>query len=681
VRQRSACVTEFGLLMSQRVSFAGHAGIPDASEAFRRAVAYQAQGLLREAEQLYEIVLKADGRHFESIYRMGIIRLHQGRFADALPLFRRALKVDKNSAEAQFHLAVALTGLGRLEDAVSRYERALALKPLFPEAHNNLGHTLQLMGRHEQAIEQYERALSLQPAYAEARNNLGNTLQMLGHSERAIAQLEKALAIRPNYAEAHNNLGNVLATLGRFDEALAHCQQALAIRPRYAEAHITRGNALAALRLREEAVAEYEKALALNPRNLAALDGLGTVLLRLGRTDDAITYCERALAIEPGRPEAHNNLGNALRSIGRVEEAIAHFEQAIALAPRKADGYWNLATSKRFHRGDARLNAIMQLARDIDSLDLDNRIGLHFAVGKAFADIGEHEHAAHHWMRGNSLHRQRIAYDEAATLDRFTRIQAVFTAELIRAKHGLGDPSSVPVFIIGMPRSGTTLIEQILASHPRVFGAGEVREMGRLARNIRNGDASEFPEAMVAISGELLRRLGADYLRTLRGMAPEAERVTDKMPANFAMAGLIHLALPNARIVHVRRDPRDTALSCFAALFANRQAFAYDLAELGRYMRAYETLMEHWRKVLPDDVMLEVHYEEVLADLETQARRMLAHCGLEWADACLAFHKTRRSVRTASAAEVRQPIYWSSAGRWRDYEGLLQSFLRALNSV
>jgi len=236
------------------------------------------------------------------------------------------------------------------------------------------------------------------------------------------------------------------------------------------------------------------------------------------------------------------------------------------------------------------------------------------------------------------------------------------------------------VFVLGMPRSGTTLVEQILASHPKVFGTGEFVEMGKLAAAIGGPNEGEFPEAVAAMSGEELRQLGGSYLQMIRRKAPTAERITGKALDNFALAGLIHLALPSARMIHIRRDPRDTALSCFSILFTNGQDHTYDLAELGRFYRAYEALMEHWRNVLPEDVLLEVQYEEVVCDLERQARRMVGHCGLQWDGACLAFYRTKRSVQTASAAQVRQPIYDSSVGRWRAYEDLLQPFLQALEA-
>jgi tetratricopeptide (TPR) repeat protein len=653
-------------------------GIIGPLRAFQQAIMFQAQGRLWEAAQLYETVLKTDDRHFESLYRLGLIRLQQGRFDDSARMFRRAVKSEKHSADAHFHLGVALTGANRAEEAIRCFRKTLEIRPNFAEAHNNLGYALQRLDRHEEAAAHYEKALALRPAYAEARNNLGNALQMLERSEEAIVQYQKAVEIRPKYAEAHNNLGNVLGTLGRHQEAIANYDKALAIRPCYVEAYVSLGNALGALGRYEEAIAKYENALVIDPGNADIHNILGNLLSTIGRTEEGLAHCEKALAIKPDHLAARNNLGDSLRALGRLDEAIQAFEQAIAMAPKKAGGYLNLATSRRFTAADPHFFRMTELARDMASLDVKEQIALHFALGKVFADVGDLQQSSQHLFKGNSLKRREITYDEARTLDYFERIRAVFTAELMREKRGLGDPSSVPVFIIGMPRSGTTLVEQILASHPQVFGGGELLEIGNLAASISGPNGSEFPEAVPTMACEQLRELGRNYLGVIRRMAPTVERITDKLPSNFDFAGLIHLMLPNARLIHTRRDPRDNALSCFSILFRDSVNYTYDLAELGRYYRGYQRLMEHWRNVLPEAVMLEVQYEDVVAGVEDQARRIVAHCGLDWDDACLAFHKTERSVRTASHTQVRQPIYRSSVGRWRAYEDLLQPFVQAL---
>jgi len=342
-----------------------------------------------------------------------------------------------------------------------------------------------------------------------------------------------------------------------------------------------------------------------------------------------------------------------------------------------------LAMSKRFTAGDPQLHAMEELGRDATALDEDQGMELHYALGKACADLDRREEALSHLREANTIKRRKITYDEAAVLAQLGRVKQVMTRELMERKAGYGVASDLPVFIVGMPRSGSTLIEQILASHPAVFGGGELPNFGQTVADLCEPaiTVAQFTELVPDLPGERLGEIGARYLDSVRALAPDARRITDKLLGNYRMAGLIHLALPGARIIHARRDPLDTCLSCFERLFfGSHQAFTYDLAELGRYYRAYEALMAHWREVLPEGVMLDVHYEELVDDFEPQARRIVAHCGLDWDASCLAFHKTERAVQTASAVQVREPLYRSSIGRWQGVAHLLKPLLDELGA-
>jgi tetratricopeptide (TPR) repeat protein len=650
-------------------------------QVFEQAVALHGQGRLSEAEKLYDAVLRRDERHFDSIFRLGILRLQQNRLPEADGLFRRAVKIDKRSADAQHHLAIALTGLGRLDESIAHYRKALELRPRDAGAHNNIGYALQKLDRHDEAARHFRKALSINPDYPEAHNNLGNALQSLERTDEAIEHYRKALLLRPDYAEVFSNLASALAVQNRHEEAIENCETALALAPDNAEAHMNLANSLGAMERPQEALAHYRKAVEIDPANAEAYARTAFMLFHLGRIGDSIAQCEKALAISPDHVDALRNLGVALRALGRVDEAIGWFEKAVAAAPPEAAGlYYLLASSKRMSTSDPHFPVMQRLAGKMEAFNIENQIGLHFALGKALADAGDHRQSFQHLLQGNALKRQEfVDYDEAQLLKRFRRIEATFSAKLLNDKKAAGNPSSLPIFIIGMPRSGTSLVEQILASHPDVFGAGERYELGDLAQAIAGPDGAEYPEAVAGLSGEQLYALGTRYLDAIQPLAPAAKRITDKMPGNFFHAGLIHLALPNARIIHTRRDPRDTAMSCFSTLFAMGHPHTYDLAELGRYIRAYETLMAHWRRVLPPGAMLEVQYETLVGNLEAQARQIVDYCGLAWDDACLSFHKTARPVRTASVIQVRQPIYNSSVGRWQPHEKELQPFLRALS--
>jgi hypothetical protein len=310
-------------------------------------------------------------------------------------------------------------------------------------------------------------------------------------------------------------------------------------------------------------------------------------------------------------------------------------------------------------------------------------MSLHFALGKCHDDTKDYDKAFPHFLAGCKLKRAKLTYDPANAVRQFAGVMEIFDKATIDRLRGAGDPSDVPVFVLGMPRSGTTLTEQIIASHPDVYGAGELHDLLRIAeRNITGATTPvTFPDNLRALDQKTLTAWGTEYVAGLKQRAPNAKRITDKMPANFFAVGLIHLMLPNAKIIHVNRNPVDTCLSCFTRLFNRKQEHTYDLAELGQYYVHYARLMEHWRKILPAGAFLDVQYEDIVANQETQARRMVEYCGLEWNDACLDFHNTKRSIRTASVTQVRQPIYKTSVERWRHYEKFLGPLLDALGDL
>ena len=527
----------------------------------------------------------------------------------------------------------------------------------------------------------YQAIIAAKPDHFDALHLLGILEHQLGHHAKSCRLIARALQIVPDYAEAHYNCGNALHALRRHREALASYDRAIALKPGYVKALNNRAVLLVALHRLRDALESCDTALAIDPSNTEALVNRGNVLMELGRLKDALATYDRAWAIKPSDPDVLNNKGNVLVQLGRLDEAADAFDEAIRRAPRNASAHFHRVQLRRFTADDPRLATLNKLADDIDSLPRNDQILLQFALAKVDADLGRREQGFTHLLKGNALQRLQMDYAEGPTLARFRRTQTVFTEELMRQKRGVGDPSRVPVFIVGMIRSGTTLIEQILASHPQVFGAGELRDFSDLTANLDASGSSgaRFPEVVSFMSAAELRKLGADYVDRVSAIAPGASKIVDKMPPNFQLVGLIHLALPNARIIHARRGPIDTCLSCFAMKFTQGNPFAYDLGELGRYYHAYQQLMDHWRRVLPPDVMLEVQYEDIVADLEGQARRMISYCGLEWDASCLAFYKTQRSVRTASAIHVRQPIYRGSVGRWRPNDDVLRPLLDGIN--
>jgi Flp pilus assembly protein TadD len=467
---------------------------------------------------------------------------------------------------------------------------------------------------------------------------------------------------------------------GRLADAIAQYERILALRPRFPEVHNNRGLALAELGRLEEAADAYRRSVEIKPDDPQTLCNWGVALARLERCDEAEAKFRRAISANPGFAGAYNNLGLILKEKGRMVEARRAAEQAIRLSPREASYYDNLAAIRSFTAGDPYVTALEALAEDAASLSDVNRMHLHFALAKAYEHIGSAESAFRQLLAANALKRRQIVYDEAATLAQMNRTRALFTRDFISDRQGAGERSALPLFIVGMPRSGTTLIEQILASHPQIFGAGEISLFEQAADTVRDAlpQPLPFPDMAAGMSAGHFRDLGALYVEKLLQRAPGVAKITDKMPANFLFAGLIHLALPNAVIIHAIRDPIDICVSCFSVHFTRGQMHTYDLAELGRYYRHYRALMAHWRHVLPPGRIIDVHYEDLVDDLEKVARRIVAHAGLEWDARCLDFHRTERPVHTASAPQVRQPIYRSSLGRWRRYENFLGPLLAEL---
>jgi tetratricopeptide (TPR) repeat protein len=697
------------------------AGLSEVTPLFADGLGLHQAGRLVDAEKIYNQILAMQPDHFESLHLLGLISHQRGnhaeavkqidfalknnpndifalnnrgialkelkRFEEALASYDRALELGSDQAEVLSNRGLALHELKRFEEALASYDRALTLRPDYAEVLSNRGLTLHELKRLEEALASYDRALTLRPDYAEALSNRGNTLRDLNRFEEALASYDRALALRPDYAEVLSNRGLTLHELKRFEDALTSYDRALALRSDYAEALRSRGLTLHELKRFEEALASYDRALTLRPDYAEALSNRGNTLQEMKQFEEARASYDRALALKPDLADAHNGSGNVLKILGELQEAQKACLEALRLNPNIAGVYCNLADLKTFRSGDPHLAAMESLAAR-KGLSQVERVQLDFALGKAYADLKDYRRSFKHLLAGNVGKRATIEYDETSALALFDRIEAVFTRELIAVKSGSGDPSAMPIFVLGMPRSGTTLVEQIIASHPMVHGAGELQTLSDVIPTARGRDGTviPFPEFVPALDPSALRQIGGRYVAAVRELIPkekaaQAERVTDKMPSNYYLVGLIHLALPNAKIIHTLRDPVDTCISCFSKLFAREQNHTYNLGELGRYYKRYDQLMKHWRRVLPQGRILDVRYEDVVADLGGQARRIISYCGLPWDDRCLSFHKTNRPVQTASVTQVRQPIYNSAVGRWRRYEEHLGPLLSALGIV
>jgi tetratricopeptide (TPR) repeat protein len=672
------------------------------------------QGFLGDADELYHRALEAEPDNAEVVHMLGITAHQSGKLAEAISYVRRAaalaphqalyhanlgemcrlagrteeaiaagrraIELNPDYPGALSNLGIALFDQGKFEEALANIDRAVALQDDFAQAHSNRGNALQRLKRFAEAEPAYRRALELEPQFSDGWNNLGTCLRELKRSEEAETVYRKALALKPHDPDVLDNLALALKDLERFDEAAETLRRALAIESRSDKIHVHYGAVLIDQHKIDEAGAAAERAIGLNPNNHDAVNLMGRVAFEREDLQGALGHFQRALALKPELADAYNNMGNVLKELGRLDEARQAYVKSIDLDPSAIGVYVNLADSVKFAPGDPYLATMEALAAKTEGLSQTDRVQLDFALGKAYADLKDHKRSFAHLLKGSAAKLATISYDENVAMAFFDRLEAVFTRDLLKRKSGGGDPSARPIFILGMPRSGTTLVEQIIASHPLVHGAGELMFLNEVALEVKGADGNPlgFPEYAPALDAKALRQLGARYLEMVRGRAPDGERVTDKMPSNYYFVGLIRLILPNAKIIHTIRDPVDTCISCFSKLFTAEQNHTYDLGELGRYYRRYERLMAHWRTVLPAGTLLDVEYEKVVADLDGEARRIIAYCGLAWDDRCLSFYQTDRPVRTASATQVRQPIYKSAIGRWRVYEEFLEPLLAAL---
>jgi tetratricopeptide (TPR) repeat protein len=542
-------------------------------------------------------------------------------------------------------LAIALSSQGK--DSRDALVRAVQCMPEDATAHNNLGNAFARSGQFDHAIASYRRALSLQPQFIEAHNNL---------------------------AQAHDNLGSALLAVGRVDEALVNFRRAVAIDPQFFEAHNNLGSALRAAGQIDKALPSYDRALQIMPDLAAAHCNRAVVLRLLGRAALARAACRRALEINPHLASALIVLAELSADSGDFLEAQSFFKQAIAIEPDMAEAWAGLANLRVMTADD--VDWLMQ-ARAIAKRPMPPRkqAVLEFAIGKYFDDVRDFERAFAHFRRANeAAQRCRPSHDRRALTQTVDAIIRDYDKNWINDCKRHSNDSPRPVFIVGMLRSGTTLAEQILASHPAAMGAGELAFW-------RNA-FSEFRAVQhVALERDrACSRLTTQYLQLLRDLSPDALRIVDKMPTNFAFLGLIHALFPDAHIIHMQRNPVDTCLSIYFQNFDSAVTYANDLEDLAHYYEEYLRLMNHWRSSLPAGALLEVPYEDLVVNLESWSRKMLEFMGLPWDARCLDFHRFKRSVVTASKWQVRQKINSGAVARWRNYESRLGPLRRLLSA-
>jgi tetratricopeptide (TPR) repeat protein len=643
-----------------------------------------------------------------------------GQFARAVGSCKTALQLWPDFADARNNLGLALSALGRNEEAVEHFQAAVKLRPDDAQTHSNLGNALRALGKAEEALEHYRKAVELSPGLALVHTNLGQFLIDLGRAEEALPHCKQAVDLEPNLAEVHNNLGNAYRASGKLSEARACYLETIRLKPELTQAHANLGVVLQQecrydealpwlLRACElepmahpylellseiyfemerfpDAMAIYKKMLQLDPDRPQTHNAIGWLIQEEGRIAEAREYFETALRLDPNFPAANLSLGGLHEELGEMEAAEARFCMALEIHPGHTVALARLATLLKGKVGDAEL-ALMRKRLSDPEVTGPARASLLFGLAHVLDDRGDYDAAAGALREANSLalanlERKHQSYVPVEHEKFVNNVINSFQTDFIARMKGMGLETRRPVFIIGLPRSGTTLIEQVLASHSQVFGAGE-QPLGRQNFELIPGQMNrlgDHPFACMADPqvGTALRPIAQRHEDRLRELGGPAARVVDKMPDNYMYLGLLAVLFPHATFIHCRRDLRDVAVSCWMTNFRSIK-WANDPQHISTRFAQYLRLMHHWRAVLPATVH-EVAYEETVEDLEGVARRLIAACGLEWEPSCLDYHKTRRPIRTASVTQVRQPVYRKSVARWRHYNGSLAELFSVLPS-
>lgn len=653
----------------------------DATRDLNAALAHGADLLerapARAAEQAAEI-LKVVREEPRALVLLGAARRRTGDAAGAVEALTRACVITPQLAEAAFELALAEAAFGRSKRAIRSMGRALSLKPGIVNAWRALGDELLKAGDDAAAGEAFARhvgATAKDPALIAAAAALNRN--DIPSAER---QLKDYLKRAPTDVAAIRMLAELAARIGRLADSETLLARAVELAPDFRAAR----HHLAIVRLRlgkaEEAAAETARLLQDEPQNPSLMTLYCAALVRIGEFDRAIAHYDRLLKIHPGQPKAWMSYGHALKTVGRRDDSIAAYRKSLALAPHLGESWWSLANLKTVRFTDEDV-AAMEAALQREGLDDDDRLHLHFALGKALEDLGAYEPSFRHYEAGNALRQNQIGYDEDDMEGRAGRLSALLTPQLFADRAGQGHPAPDPIFVLGMPRAGSTLIEQILASHSLIEGTMELPDIITLARKVGAKRGEAYPDCVTRLSAEELRALGEDYLqRTRIQRKTDKPYFIDKMPNNFLHVGFIRLILPQAKIIDARRHPLACCFSNFKQHFAKGQGFSYGLERVGKYYRDYVALMARFDAAAPG-AAYRVIYERLVDDTEAEVRRMLDYCGVPFESQCLRFYENDRPVRTASSEQVRRPIFSEGIDQWRHYEPWLGPLKAALGPV
>ena len=608
--------------------------------------------------------------------------LVQKKFEHARRLLDDAIRLHPDFAIAHDTLGDLLMSQGQATSAINAWEQTLRLDPTLSRAIAKIEKAEELIAQAAASAEEDGgvKAPARQMAYADEIRKADQQIRA-GETREAEDALRRILKRDPNHVEAARLLAMIAADKKAHRDAEIMLRHAIKNAPDYARLWVDLSVACREQDKYDEALECAEKVLELAPEMAESFMLHAGVLGAMGDHEGAIREYETALGITPNRPGVLCSMAHHQKTIGRQDEAIATYRRCIDIKPTHSEAFWSLANLKTFQFDDAEIDAMYKMLES-DELEDEARVQLHNALGLDRESRKDYDTAFSHYDQCNRLRRESESYDPVETETRFDRMIEFFSPEFMAGLEGVGNPDPAPIFVVGLPRSGSTLIEQILASHSAVDGTHELHDLAEVVRGIGGPRKrkEQFPGILAEIEPDAFARIGEKYIEATRKFRGKAPFFIDKNPNNFVFAGLLKLALPNAKVINARRHPLDSCFGSYKQLFASGQPFSYDLVELGEYYLQYTRLMEHWHEVLPGYV-LDVHYEDNIADLETQVRRMLDFCNLPFEESCLRFHETERAVKTASSEQVRQPIYSSSVNLWRNYEDHIGDLIEVLEPL
>jgi tetratricopeptide (TPR) repeat protein len=588
------------------------------------------------------------------------------------------LKDNQEPPQANIQSIVALYSNGQIQEALVDIEALVKDFPNSPILYNIRASCYKANGQMDASIKDYEKAITLKPDYAEAYYNLGITLRELGQIDAALKSYEKALAIKHEYPGAHNNLGSILLDLGSLDSATDHFEWALAFNPNYPEAHNNLGVVERKLEKFDQAIKSFEKAIDIQPNYVQAHSNLGNILQDIGQLDAAMNCYKNALAINPNHTQCYLDIGLIHKEKGQIDDAIKFFEKALIINPNYAVTYDNLSDIKKYTINKKQITKMQSLLSS-DMLSPSDRRHLCFALAKVNENLDNQDELFKYLHEANRLRKHELNYslDRSKTL--FSTVKEIFSSTYPNIEKSLSsEPSTFkPIFIVGMPRSGTTLVEQIISSHYAVHGAGELTNLptiiGPIATDHLNQGINKLPEKSFLSIRE-------QYLDVLSNLNVSESVITNKLPLNFLYIGFILTSFPEAKIVHMKRDARAICWSIYKSNFRNTgNGYSYNFDDLAGFYGLYTDLMDFWHQLFPDKIY-NMCYEDLTTNQEEETRKLLQYCELDWDKNCLSFHKNKRAVKTASSIQVREKMYQGSSEAWKKYEVHLKPLIKALSA-